>query len=385
MDQTRRHDLDWLRVFAILLLMFFHSGMIFVADWGWHIKDTTTSHLFKEWMFFLNRWRMVLLFFISGAGTWYALGFRSGKTYAAERSRRLFLPLVFGMLVIVPPQIYMEHLWRGAGYASYLEFYPSVFAGIPYPEGSLSWHHLWFIAYLFLYSLIALPVFLFLRSDKGKRITETLAGKSGVISLYLPVLGIAAGYIGLALWQFPSERNLVDDAARFFYYFCFFFLGFLVQTQLRFWELIEGHRRNSLRIAFLCLIAVNYLRWNGLEPEWGAGWQSLMYTTFGILHAYAWVMAILGYGKRYLNRPAKGLSYANEGIYPFYILHQTVIVIIGYYVVQGGMPDGIWAKFWFINLVTFLVCLGLYELFIRPSRYLRPLFGMKPVRRGGGE
>lgn len=381
MKPTRRHDLDFLRVIAILLLMFFHTGMIFVANWGWHIKDGTTSYLFQEWMFFLNRWRMVLLFFISGAGTWYALGMRTGKSYVSERIRRLLLPLVFGMLVIVPPQIYMEHLWRGADYAHYFAFYPSVFEGIPYPEGSVSWHHLWFVAYLFLYSLIALPFFLFLRSASGKRLTSKLAEKSGAISLYLPVIVIATGYMTLAFIQPPGERNLVDDGARFFYYFCFFVLGYLAQTHPRFWELIESRRRQSLKLAFLCLIIVNYIRWNGLEPAWGTGWQNLSYTFVGGLHAYAWVMAILGYGKKYLNRPSKTLTYANEGIYPFYILHQTVIVIIGYYVIQDFILDSIWAKFWFINLATFVICIGLYELFIRPNKFIRPFFGLKPIKQ----
>jgi glucans biosynthesis protein C len=85
MVTSRRYDLDWLRVIAIFLLMFYHTGMIFVANWGWHIKDETTSHLFAEWMFFMNRWRMVLLFFISGAGSWYALGLRTGGGYLKRK------------------------------------------------------------------------------------------------------------------------------------------------------------------------------------------------------------------------------------------------------------------------------------------------------------
>ena len=102
--------------------MFYHIGMIFVAEWDWHIKDNNTSYLFTEWMYFMIRWRMVLLFFISGAGNWYALGSRSGSGFLKERSRRLFLPLVFGMLVIVPPQIYIEKLWTGVEFSHYFEF-----------------------------------------------------------------------------------------------------------------------------------------------------------------------------------------------------------------------------------------------------------------------
>ena len=379
METTRRHDLDWLRVIAIFLLMFYHTGMIFVADWGWHIKSETTSHLFAEWMFFMNRWRMVLLFFISGAGSWYALGLRTGGQYLKERSRRLFLPLIFGMLVIVPPQIYMERLWRGMDYAHYFEFYTSVFSFIPYPEGSFSWHHLWFIAYLFLYSIIGLPVFLFLRSDKGRRIMGRISGALGSFAIYLPVLFITAGYMIILNYQVPTERNLVDDWARFFYYFCYFILGFVAQSYPSFWMWIEQKRRMSLKIAFITLLIVNYYRWNGIDLSDEAIWVNALSMLITMLLSYSWVLAILGYGKKYLNRPAKWLSWANEAIYPFYILHQTVIVIIGYYFIQDIVTDSIWAKFWLINLITLFLCLGIYELFIRPYGLMRPLLGLMPL------
>lgn len=379
METKRRHDLDWLRVIAIFLLMFYHTGMIFVANWGWHIKDETTSHLFTEWMFFMNRWRMVLLFFISGAGSWYALGLRTGGGYLKERSRRLLLPLIFGMLVIVPPQIYMERLWRGIEYAHYFEFYTSVFNFIAYPAGSFSWHHLWFIAYLFLYSIIALPVFLYLRSGKGRRIIGRISGVVGRSAIYLPVVFITAGYMIILNYQVPTERNLVDDWARFFYYFCYFILGFVSQSHPNFWTWIEQKRRLSLKIAFITLLIVNYHRWNDIDLGDEVLWINAVSLFTTMLLSYSWVLAILGYAKKYINRPANWLAWANEAIYPFYILHQTVIVIIGFYFIQDFITDSIWAKFWLINLITLFLCLGIYELFIRPHAFIRPLFGLKPL------
>ncbi len=328
----------------------------------------------------MNRWRMALLFFISGAGTWYALGFRSGKLYLKERFKRLFVPLIFGMLVIVPPQIYIEHLSNGVEYANYWQFYPSVFEGIPYPKGSTSWHHLWFVAYLFLYSVMALPLFMYLRTEKGKAFIEKIADKSGILTLYAPVIIISLGY-SLLVFDYPGPQNLINDWAGFFLYFCFFVLGYWAQLHTCFWELITDKRKVSLKIAFVCLLIINYFRWNGIEPNWEVEWNNLMYIVLHRLHAYAWVMAILGYGKQYLNKPANWLSYANEGIYPFYILHQTVIVIIGFYIIGDLHPDGIWAKFWFINLATFIVCMGIYEFFIRPYAFIRPFFGLKSIKK----
>src|SRR5688500_16034020 len=141
----RRHDLDWLRLIAIIILLFFHTGMLF-NPWEWHIKNQETSIGFTYWMAWLHYWRMPLLLFISGAGTYLALRKRTPSEYAGERFRKLIIPLTFGMFVIVPPQIYFEHVGE---YSDYGSFYKTVFDFVPYPAGNFSWHHLWFIAYLF--------------------------------------------------------------------------------------------------------------------------------------------------------------------------------------------------------------------------------------------
>src|SRR5690606_7184264 len=141
----RRHDLDWLRVLAILLLVYFHTGMIFAAEWDWHIKNPETSRLVLEINYFMSRWRMPLLLMISGIGTSFALRRRTAGEYLRERTGRLLVPVVFGVLVIVPPQIYLERIADGAAYTSFLDFYLEVFTTGPYPEGNLSYHHLWFV------------------------------------------------------------------------------------------------------------------------------------------------------------------------------------------------------------------------------------------------
>ncbi|HET9486830.1 MAG TPA: acyltransferase family protein, partial [Chryseosolibacter sp.] len=209
----RRHDLDWLRLIAIMILLFFHTGMLF-NPWEWHIKNGTTSVSFTYWMAWLHSWRMPLLLFISGAGTFLALHKRTPKQYAGERLRRLLIPLVFGMFVIVPPQIYFEHIREYDGYAA---FYRTVFEFVPYPEGSFSWHHLWFIAYLFFYSLIALPFLIFLRSARSRAftisITRWLAHPAGM--LFIPSAFALITQIILRP-HFPEQTHaLINDWAYF--------------------------------------------------------------------------------------------------------------------------------------------------------------------------
>jgi glucans biosynthesis protein C len=387
----RRHDLDWLRVIAIVLLLYFHTGMIFTAEWGWHIKNPETSHLVLEINYFLSRWRMALLFLISGIGTHYALRRRTAGEYAGERAKRLLVPVLFGMLVIVPPQIYMERLASGAAYASYLEFWPSVLQLRPYPEGNLSWHHLWFVLYLFLYSLAALPLFLLIRGERGRGWMNRLGRDLRGWRLFAPAAPLGAVLAAL-LVRFPGPQNIVHDWAHLLYYFIFFLLGYLICVVDGVWPVIEARRRTSLTLALLSILTINYLRWNDLSPDFAYSFQNTLYQLLHGLNAWCWVLAILGFGRRYLNFRSAVLEYANQGIYPFYILHQTVIVVVGFYVVQ--VDESILSKFLFVSTVSLLLSWAMYDLFVRPFRLTRFLFGMKvaapaagvggaaPVRRG---
>ncbi len=372
----RRHDLDWLRVLAIVLLVFFHSAMPYVAEWDWHLKNPQTSNLLLELNFFMSRWRMALLFLISGVGTAYALGSRRPRQFAGERSRRLLVPLIFGMLVIVPPQIYFERLAAGEA-SSYLSFWPSVLQLQPYPDGNTSWHHLWFIAYLAIYTAVAMPLLLSLRGERRRRLSAALARlvrRVGLMPLALP-LGAALA----ALYpRFPGPQDVVSDLAFLCYYLIFFLYGYFLADASELWEEIERRRSGSLRWAVTCIILINALRWNGVEPHLHYTVQGAAYALLLAGNAWAWVMTFLGFGRRYLNRPSRVLTYANEGIYPFYILHQTVIVILAYYVIP--LDENPIAEFLFLSVLALALTAAVYEVWIRPFDRMRVLFGMKMGR-----
>jgi glucans biosynthesis protein C len=169
----RRYDLDWLRVIAFGLLIFFHTGRMFVP-WAWPVNNAETSVVLDWLMRFLHEWRMPLLFFISGGAVWFALEKRSLAGYLRERIVRLLLPLVFGMLVVIPPQVYFERRFHGWPYSSFAEFYPTIFSSGSYPAGNLSWHHLWYIPYILACSLVLLPLLLWFRSETGRRLLAAL-------------------------------------------------------------------------------------------------------------------------------------------------------------------------------------------------------------------
>ena len=377
---VRRHDLDWVRFIGIVILLFFHTGMLF-NSWGWHVKNPETHESFRYWMLWLHEWRMPLLLFISGAGTYMALGKRTTAQYARERFTRLVIPLVFGMFVIVPPQIYFEHFDK---YDSYADFYRTVFEFVPYPRGNFSWHHLWFIAYLFLYSLLALPILLFLRSPRSRSFKEkTFAFLSTPMAiLFVPSLLMVISQAILRPF-FPDETHaLLNDWAYFVFYFLFFLFGMLAYSDQKLWTGLGRHRNNLLIAALIALVPfyLLYFHFAGMITfPWDDDAVDFLFSITAIFVSWSTVVALIAFGQHYLNKPHPWLKHFNEGLYPFYILHQTLIIIIGFYVAQ--MSWSIFLKFWSVIALTLAGCMAIYFVAIRPWNIGRFLFGMKTLKK----
>ncbi len=252
-DKTRYDFLDWLRVIAIFVLLFFHTGMLFVG-WGWHIQNADTIGMLAWPMDIAHRLRMPLLFVVAGAGMWFALNRRSGAQLVGERSVRLLLPLVAGMFLIVPPQVYFERIFHGqwnGGYVSFL--FERVFEFHPYPSGDFSWHHLWFIAYLYVYALLLLPFMLW-----WKRHRPQLRPGMWVFALGIPLS------VNEALLRpiFPETHNLVADWYLFVHYLLFTTYGFVLASLPGTWDWLADQRRRSLisTVALLASATVLYER-----------------------------------------------------------------------------------------------------------------------------
>ncbi|MBF0451253.1 MAG: acyltransferase [Candidatus Magnetomorum sp.] len=165
--EDRRYDLDWIRVFGIFVLFFFHTTMIFVL-WPFHIKNNELNAYLSFINVFLGIWNMPILFFVAGSSAWFSMTYRTIRSFIHERIFRLLVPLVLGTVILIPPQVYFERLQQGEWDKSFFLFYPAFFQGI-YPEGNFSWHHLWFLAYLFVISLMTLPITRIIDSRKSSR------------------------------------------------------------------------------------------------------------------------------------------------------------------------------------------------------------------------
>jgi len=363
MKKERRYDIDWIRVIVFDTLIFYHVGMFFV-EWDWHIKNNEVVEWVKYPMLFINQWRIPILFVVSGMGTRFALSHRNAKEYNKERISRLLIPLVFGMLIIVPPQVYIERLTQGNLFSSYFHFYPHYFDGI-YPKGNFSWHHLWFLPYLLLMSIIATPIFIYFRKENNKFILRirNLIDKIPLV-LYFGVIPLIVIQLLLAD-KFPVTHALIDDWFAIPYYFSLFILGYLlICCETSFWRSVLRIRLWTLSIgiiAYLLLISL---------PE-----NSPLYEIIKVTNMWSWILTIFGFSSKYLNQESELIKYRNKAVYPFYILHQTITIICGYFLLNLSIHYSV--KMLIMVIVTFGGSWLLYEFLILRVNFIQPFFGVK--------
>ncbi len=369
----RRYDLDWLRVLAFGLLILFHVGMMYTANWGWHIKSSYSSLALESVMLLVEPWRMAILWFVSGVAIRFVLVKVSLKRFVMLRSYRLLLPLLFGILVVVPPQLYYEMTFKGDLAISYWSFYQQFFdlesplfkdyqSGI-WPH--IDVNHLWYLRELWQFSLYLLFLLPILNSTQVTGLLDRLVTLNGWLLLVIFSLPILV--IQLVLGT-DGEREALG--------FTFLVYGYVIGWHDGIWQRIKMARRQMLVAALVCYVLL-VVCYNLIYLEEAVNqsliWHYLMILVYGLDRVF-WLLVILGFGSVYLNRRSDKLSYFNQAVYPYYIIHQSVIVVLGYELSQlklGGFIEP-----FVLVVLTFLFCALAFEL-IRRVTILRPLFGVK--------
>jgi hypothetical protein len=374
----RLYYLDWLRVLAMFGIFLFHNARFYDVFTDWHVKNASTSLGPSILVALMDGWIMPLFFVIAGAGTYYALKFRSPGQFIKERSLRLLIPLIIGMFIIVIPQAYFEAISHGeqlGGY-NFFQLYGLYIQTLP----ELQWFHLWFLVYLFVFSLIALPILLPFGRDAKSIISRGVATltKSKPWTL-LPLFVIAIAVIDMLVSPTGFWGHRGTGGWSIISYILFFVSGYLLFSDARLLEIVKRRRWYFLGagIAFsgLAFLFVDQLA--EAENYFGTASYNLAHLVRS-LNSWAWMLAFIGIAARFLNLRNRFLSYANEAVLPFYILHQTVIISIGFYVVQWGIGVGL--KYLTISTASFAAIMLIYELLVRRINIVRFLFGMRPKK-----
>jgi len=369
----RRYDLDWLRVFAFSGVFLYHCSRFFNSA-GWHIKNAETSPLIDIFTGLFDLWGMPLIFAISGASIFFALHPGGATRFLRDRCLRLLMPMVLGILVLAPPQVYLDRLTHGEFSGTFFEFIPHFFR-----SANFAWTgvHLWYLEYLFVFTLVLMPLFIWLKRPSGQRLLGYLsrfskrtgailvwAGPTALLSIMIDPFGV--------MKPAPSEAFL-----RLVMFPLILVYGYLIFADDGIQQAIIRQRRVSLILALVGsiippLVAMGFTEW---------GWE-FSFPTFALLMLLAslliwsYILAAFGYGMRYLTISKPLLSYANEAVLPFYILHQPVILILGYFIIP--LPLAILAKYMIIAPLAFAITIGLYEYGVRRVNLVRRLFGLKP-------
>jgi glucan biosynthesis protein C len=376
----RRYDIDWLRVIAMLAVFFFHNARFFDIL-GWHLKNAEQSIMVTLFIVLLALWTMPLFFLLSGVGSWYALKTRSSRQYLLDRVKRLLIPLyTVGAFVLLPPQLYWElvtqRAWTESFWSSYLLYFTQTLDRSPTPMFGSFWPgHLWFLKYLFLLSVFTLPLLLYLQSESGQRLIERLAcwsERKGGIFLFLIPLALARICLRSL---FGGEHTWADLTE----YAVFFSIGYLIATNTRFTEGFRRHRWVCLVLGIAGFGGVSFISIAlGYSPLAGESfsWIYLLFQIVWSVASWSWVVFVLAIGARHLNFTNKVLTYANKAVLPFYILHQTIILLAGWYVIPARMSIPL--KYLIISTSSFVVIMALYELFIKRINTVRFMFGMRP-------
>jgi peptidoglycan/LPS O-acetylase OafA/YrhL len=376
-SRPRVYYLDWLRVLAMIGIFFFHNARFYDVFTDWHVRNATTNAGASVVVAFMGVWIMPLFFLIAGAGTYFALGTRKAGQFIGERTLRLFIPLIFGMLVIVVPQAYFEAVSHGVDLSgnNLLQIYWLYLQTLP----DLNWFHLWFLAFLFVFSLVTVPIFV--NSVKsGKSIASRIAGGLSNPWALFPLLVLSLAVVNTLIYPTGFWGSRGSGGWNIISYILFFIFGYMIFANSRIMEKIKKLTWPILGAAVvsgICLVVFFYEQLTDLEATYGSaafiGSQVLQAVT-----CWSWLLAILGLGSRYLNGTNRFLVYTNEAVLPFYILHQTVIIVIGYYVVQWN--TGVGLKYLTISTTSFAAIMLIYELLVRRVNVLRFLFGMRFTR-----
>jgi glucan biosynthesis protein C len=382
---ARLYYVDWLRIGAVLLLIPFHTARVFNADEDWYIKNRQLSRALAVFVEFVSPWHMSLLFLLAGCGTWLAMRHRSGRQYAGERFKRLLVPFIFGLVIIVPPQSWLGFITHGHAYQSFWSYYPqfwtTVDADITGYAGGFTPGHLWFILFLWLLALLALPLFLWLRNRGGRRVVDWVgrgsASRAAPLFLMLPSLGL------MFAWAVALETDvLVLSGQNPIGYFLLLVFGFMLVADERILAAIGRHWVWMLP-AGLAGVAIMVCFWQGVLP-WSEGHPDLQDYLVNVvlrcLAVWATMVGFIGMAQRLWNKRGRLWAYSAEAAYPFYIWHQTVIVAIAYFVVQMSWPVA--AKWVLLMVASLSATLLAYDLLVRRWDPVRFLFGMKPRRRG---
>jgi hypothetical protein len=386
---VRLHYIDWVRLLATIGVFLYHATRPFGQLEGQIKNDEISVVITVVFLLFLGPFGMPLFFMMAGASSRFALTRRTGTQYALERIQRLVIPFIVGVIVLTPPEFYIQWVFNGQFEGSFWSFLPEFFRTILSPSLTELLNpaifetygfHLWFLGFLFSFSMISLPIFLWLKGETGGRFILRLAGlwerRGGFFLFIIPIM--LARLILQPL--FPEYTSWAD----FTFFLIYFIYGYIIYSNERFMNVVRRDWKLALAtgigstLAMIGIAAILEATQPGLVNEWYVNRDYLGFYVVWMLisiNSWSWVIVALYVAAQKLNFRNKWLEYGQEALLPFYVLHQLVIFIFAFYILKWDA--GILPKLTALILSSFVVTMALHEFVIKRLKPARALFGMK--------
>ena len=375
MITARHYGMDWLRIGAFGLLIFYHIGMYFVP-WDWHVKSVPTIDWVAIPMLATKGWRLALLFLVSGYASAALVAKLGGAgAFAKSRSARLLIPLLFGMVFIIPPQPWIELVGQHGYPHGFLHFWLRDYFGFRFLDGIAlpTWQHLWFVVYLWAYTMLAAVLLAVVPADTRATVADGAARLlRGWGLLIVPMLWWLAVY-----GAFPDHDEthaLFDDGPSHLRYLMGFGIGWLLRQRPTLFEAVARCWKVAALVAVLAFVPIAWVEWTWPGNTPAPDWVFPPYHVARQVQGWATIVALLGIADRYWNRDHPRRAALAEAVFPFYIIHQTIIVVVGWYLLKG--PVAALPSFLILVAATTSGCWLFYRIG-RTIGWLRPLIGLQ--------
>lgn len=368
-EKKRYYDIDWLRILGILAIFLFHNARYFSSE-DWHVKNFELDYWMSLFVTLLDQFIMPLFFVLSAIAIYYSLKNRNNTQFMRERVTRLLVPLGIGIFSHIILQVYIENLTQGRYSGTFWQFLPHYFDGLYGFGGNFAWMglHLWYLMMLFVFSLLMLPLFQSFKHSQTitLRLADLVTKPYGVYLFIIPIF-----IVELLVSLFPDSLGRRDFGGWSpLTYLVFFLIGYILASDERYRDAIEDVRFISMAVSLLSIITAQILR-----TEVGMSGMNPVYLLLRATISWSCLLTLFGFASHHLNFSNRFQKYANKTVLPFYILHQTVIVVVGYLIVDWNLP--VFPKYLFLMAVSFILIMAIYEIFIKRLNFMRLLFGMK--------
>lgn len=361
---TRQYDMDWIRVLATVAVFLYHCSMFF-NPFPWHVKNNSIdSSSILVFSLFVGAWIMPIFFAVSGISMTYGLKSRTGLEFIKERLVRLGVPLVFGVFILTPPQIYIERLYNHQFKGSFVEFFPHFFEGVYLDFGGTGNFaffglHLWYLLVLLVFSFITLPLL------------KKIPGNHKFNKIHFVLLPIVLFVTGLIKTQGLGGWDLI-------FYLVILVYGYYFLSNPDFKNALKSTSKIQLTLAIST--SVIYIGWFMAAYPQPGSIEEILFFAIRVINCWSLLLTFFYLADKYLSFTNSFLKYGSEASMPFYVLHQPVIVTIGYFIKDLSWTTPV--KLIFLLVVSFTFIMLCYHFVIRRINLLRLLFGIKGKKIG---